>query len=126
VRLRVTIDQDNSVYYNIDRDQDRSSASDLAYGFSIDKAPSHEGLVRSRIRRFEVSRFQGFRGRNSKVSPEVRVSTCRFLARQRGGGEKVHDDSTCHPAVPRYPDFQVDLFSLRKVFRVSNSPHPRP
>jgi len=58
--LRATTAQDNSVYYNIDRDQDRSSASDLAYGFSIDKPPSHGGLVRSRIRRFEVSRFRGF------------------------------------------------------------------
>jgi hypothetical protein len=119
----VTIDQDNSVYYNIDRDQDRSSASDLAYGFSIDKPPSHGGLVRPRIRRFEVSRFQGL---NSKVSPVVRVSTCRFLARQRGGGEKVHDELTCHPAVPRYPDFQVDFFNFSKSVSRFKLPTPTP
>jgi hypothetical protein len=102
VRSRVTIDQDNSVYYNIDRDQDRSSASDLAYGFSIDKVPSHEGLVRSKFRGFEVSipRF-----RRCIAFPGAGFS-------QERGRERVYDEPTCRPAVPRYPDFQVDFFEF--------------
>jgi hypothetical protein len=82
VRSRVTIDQDNSVYYNIDRDQDRSSASDLAYGFSIDKVPSHEGLVRSKFRGFEVSRsqsqgFAGGEGFKVQVSRDIERESSR-------------------------------------------------
>jgi hypothetical protein len=116
VRSRVTIDQDNSVYYNIDRDQDRSSASDLAYGFSIDKVPSHEGLVRSKFRGFEVSipRFRrciGFPGAG--------------FSQEREGEREF---TTSRLVAPPFRGIQISrsIFLSFRSISPSNPPHPHP